>query len=286
MASPQVEDGHLKIADDLQLAITQQVFSGLERCVLDAVMMLTYRKGVTKAQISLEDIRLLMGNSDKVRPNRVKTAFERLVNMNVLFVQATKAEPVIGVQKDFDRWEVTMADKMSATKDSSKYIYITKSTLVGADKMSAQEVLLRYVMGKSNVKFTLTSYRVEKGRAKGLLLEATRLTKDPRAAATALKDYFDEIFADDFVKNNVKFPIAYALTRFEAWYKQIPAMPKNIRQEQEASGWRYKYNHKRKDWGRSNERIRPKSPDRGDAEGAEKQSPDAGGGARGATVGN
>ena len=265
MADVQVENGHLKIAESLFVAIAQRDFSATERRVLDAVMLMTYNQGLTKAEMSIEDIRLLMGNIYPVRSSRVKTSFENLVNINVLFTQRLVNDAMlIGIQKDFDRWEVTAPAKMAVTKKS---IYITNNTLLAPAKMAASELVLRYAIQQLNLKLSLTSYRVEKGRATGLLHDAVALTKNPRLAVQALKDFFDELADDDWAKNNLSFPIAYALTRFEQWYKAQPKMPKVIQQEQEASGWRYKYDRKIKQWRRSRERIN-KPDNRGDGKGA------------------
>ena len=104
MASPQLENGALQVALELQSAIMRHEFSALERRVLDAIMRYTYAAGKTKAEITAEDIRLMIEGKKRVRTDNVRDVLVKLVQQNVLTSQPWNNGQLLGIQKDYEAW--------------------------------------------------------------------------------------------------------------------------------------------------------------------------------------
>lgn len=252
MASPQVEDGHVKIADGLFIALYQYSLGALERRVLDVVIFFTYRAGLTKAEISIEDIQNQINGG--VRPNRIQEAMDSLLEQGLIFKQPINQHRyILGVQKDFERWGgSTDLSGQNVRVYKYKRSFINTNT-TSPDELSAlpetaSQKLVKYCLKQLGLSLTGKIYMIEVGRAKKLLALSARLTQSPVTGAKAIKDFFDELNQEEWFKGHVQFPVAYMLTRFERWYKSIPAKPKSVRENEAVTGKPFKYNVKTKQW--------------------------------------
>jgi hypothetical protein len=70
-------------------------------------------------------------------------------------------------------------------------------------------------------------------------------TKNADEAYQLITDFIDQ---DEWMQANVRMQFTYMSSRFEAWRVQIPRKPKQIREDEEALGRRYRYNVKTKTW--------------------------------------
>lgn len=243
------ESGLVPIAHDLYLAIARQRFTALERGVLDAVMYFTYGAGKSRAEISTEDIRYLLGAGDSLRTDRLSEAITRLLGRKILYRQGlVNGKQLLAVQKDYRLW----TDKMSPTLQEVSLISNTVTTLCKVpDKMSATtppERLLAYAQLKSKFKYGVTAWRIERKYAKQIYIEALEKAKDGEAAYLLICDYIDDLTAQDWIQANVKFLFTYMSSRFEVWRSQIPRKPREVGDRERASGMRYRYNVTNKQW--------------------------------------
>lgn len=258
MANPQVEDGHIKIAKDLFVAIIGAGFTSLEYGVVFVVMYFTYGADRKKAEIGLEDFRLMMTGNKRVRSDRLAESVENLVRRRVLFRQEIAAERwLYGIQKDFDKWVLNgkapleEVDKMSASINRSINNINNNTSLSAVDKMS---IMVIYGHKAYQGTYSLGSYRVELKHAKQLYKQALLLTRDPQAAAQSIKDYIDDLNSQEWF-SQCKLRFVYMNGRFRAWYKAAPTKPKNIKDQEEVTGYRFTYNRKTKQWEMTNART-------------------------------
>lgn len=239
------EQGYVPIAHDLYLAIARARFTSLERGVLDAVMYFTYGAGKSKAEISTEDIRYLLGAGDSLRTDRLNEAITKLLSRRIMFRQElSNGKQLLAVQKDYRQW----TDKMSPTLQDDVLKVNTRTSRMVPDNLSAPERLLDYAQAKSKFKYGITAWRVERKYAKQLYIEALERTKDGDAAYTLICDYIDELSVQTWIQVNVKFLFTYMASRFEAWRSQIPRKPRDIGDAERALGRRYRYNVTTKQW--------------------------------------
>lgn len=240
MANPQVENGAIQIAHDLFLALNRIDFTSLERRSIDAVIYLTYGAGKTKAEIQAEDIRYLLGAEKKLRTDRIEEAITKLLARGVLFKQQlSNGSQLLGLTKDYDSW-----DKMSPTLQGD--VLTNSSPVRVGDKMSPPERLLAYAQKKGNFRYGVTEWRIERKYAKLMYIEALERTRDPLLALYLIKDYIDT--QDAWFFNNVKKQFTYLQSRFRAWYMQIPRKPREVAENEQATGRRQRYNVKNKQW--------------------------------------
>ena len=239
MANPRLEDGTISIVHDLYLAILRADFSALEARAILAVAYLTYGAGKSKAQIATDDIRYLLGAEKKLKTNRLQEAVNRLIDWKVLYRQEVPGgTQILGIQKDYDRW-----DKMSPSLQ--EYINTTNTPVKEGDKMSPPERLLAYVQSRNKFKYGIGAYRIEHKYAKQLYIEALSLTRSPLDALYLLRDYIDQ---NEWMQLNVKMPMTYMHSRFGAWAAQVPRKPREVTEDEETMGRRYRFNVKQKAW--------------------------------------
>lgn len=226
----------------------QTKFFALERRVLDAVMLLTYFQGLKKAEMTLEDIRLLVAD-DEVRPNRVQKAFNRLVSGKVLKIdQHANGKQFIGLDKDYERWSLTDGADIMSTISSNSILKATNALNQHmTDIMSAAERLLEEVKKKYGIKYNIKQRGVERGMAKALLDDATYLAKSPKAGTEALRDYFSYLYKQEWT-SGLRMPFTYAMGNFTAWYKSLPSKPNSIKEDERVTGYHYWWNDWNKDW--------------------------------------
>lgn len=256
MANVQLEDGSLHIADSLQAAIMRREFSALERRVLDGIMRFTYRAGKTRAEITPEDIRLMIEGERRVRTDRIEQVLVKLTKQNVITTQPwNNNKYLIGIQKDFDKWvnKLSDVDNLSSTlqeiyintNNTSSIVADNLSTKGSADKATVPEKLVAYSQKRSGMTHSISTWRLERSYAIKVYKTALELTNDPKSALLAIRDYMDE---NEWMRLNVQRQFAYMNTRFEMWYRQIPRKPREVREDEEALGKRYRYNVSKKLW--------------------------------------
>jgi len=250
MASPQIEDGHLKIADDLVVAFVERRFTAPQLRVLLSIMFLTYRTGKTKAKMSVHDIRYLCGE----RTERVATALSQLNEWNVISCQTTRdGGTVVGIQKDYDGWlSPPLTDKKAAifAKTDINSLAITNTSNlrgVWGDEKSGGDTLLAEVQQRLGKVFTSTVWRVERRKAKELYTAVLVRVKDPEQTMQLLLDCLDHLNQPGF-SDRVSFPISLLAKQFLEWYKSIPPKPRQIREQEEITGHRFRYDIKTGRW--------------------------------------
>jgi hypothetical protein len=248
MASPQLEQGAISIAHDLYLAINRTDFTSLESRTIFAVIYLTYGAGKTKAEIRPEDIRYLLGAEKKLRTDRIEETITRLISRGVLFKQAlTNGSQLLGLQKDYEVWDTNNVtdDKMSPSTLVEDINTKSSPVRVG-DILSPPERLLAYAQKKGNFTYGKMNWRVERKYAKQLYIEALSHTRDPLLALYLLKDCLDT--QDEWFYQNVKMQFTFLSSRFKAWYSQIPRKPREVAENEQATGKRWRYHVKLKHW--------------------------------------
>lgn len=96
MASPQCENGHIRIADELYEAILRAEFSKRELLVVLAVIRKTYGWSKPMDRISSSQIAELTG----IAPQHCRAAMRELKTRRVIH----EADNEIGIQKDYEQW--------------------------------------------------------------------------------------------------------------------------------------------------------------------------------------
>lgn len=105
MANPQVENGYIRIANELHEAILAYPgLTGVDMKLIFYVIRQTYGWGKKKAQISYGEV----SRACKIDRAGVMKSLLRLVDHNILFVQHTEGDRnanIVGLNKDFESWK-------------------------------------------------------------------------------------------------------------------------------------------------------------------------------------
>lgn len=99
--SPQVEDGHIKIANELFEAIMAFPFKQTTLRVLLAVLRKTYGYGKKEDDLSASQIGALLGD---MKRQHITTALNELASMGVISKRPGKYGSLVGINKDYSRW--------------------------------------------------------------------------------------------------------------------------------------------------------------------------------------
>lgn len=99
--SPQVEDGHIKIANELFEAIMAFPFKQTTLRVLLAVLRKTYGYGKKEDDLSASQIGVLLGD---MKRQHITTALNELAAMGVITKRPGKYGSLVGINKDYSRW--------------------------------------------------------------------------------------------------------------------------------------------------------------------------------------
>jgi hypothetical protein len=251
MANPQVEDGAIKIAFDLDQALIRADLSGLEKDVTRAVMHLSYGNGKKTAELSVEDLRILLSSEARqVRSYRIRECLDSLVSKRVLTRTAiNQYASVLGVQKDFEKWfiaeEALPEEVQKIGMSINRSIVNNKSSSIGLQNICT--TICVYTHRAYQGTYGIGAYRTELKHAKQLYREALMLTRDPVKAAQAIKDYVDDLNSQEWF-SQCKMRLVYMSSRFRAWYKAAPSKPKNIKEQEEDTGYKFRYNRTTKQW--------------------------------------
>jgi hypothetical protein len=243
MASPQIENGYVATAHDLYVAIDRAGWSMWQRRVVSAVMYFTYGNGKTKTELSAEDIRYYLGAPKTLRAAYVESEVQKLITARVLFRQVlANGKQILGLQKDYDLWALMVNGTLQGLSSSVLKEDPVRQVVL---TVNAPERLLDYVQEKCGFKYSIPKWRVERKFAKNLYVETLMRTKNADEAYQLITDFIDQ---DEWMQANVRMQFTYMSSRFEAWRVQIPRKPKQIREDEEALGRRYRYNVKTKTW--------------------------------------
>lgn len=105
MASPQVEKGFLKLANELLEAIlAYKGLTGIDMKLIFFVIRRTYGWNQLKAQLSYGEV----ARECKVDRAGVMKSLNRLQEHNILFVQHTAGKRnsnIVGINKNYDQWK-------------------------------------------------------------------------------------------------------------------------------------------------------------------------------------
>lgn len=100
MASPQLENGYTKIADELLEAISKWHLSSYECRVLLFLIRKTYGWNKKEDWISLSQFVLATG----IRESHISRALNLLIKQNMVTKRGKIKQPQWSIQKDFDKW--------------------------------------------------------------------------------------------------------------------------------------------------------------------------------------
>lgn len=101
--SPQVEDGHVRIANELYDAIFAFGFKSSTLHVLMIILRKTYGYGKKEDDISASQI----GSMCNMGRQHVTTALNELAAMGVIHKRAGKYGAIIGINKDYSAWSAS-----------------------------------------------------------------------------------------------------------------------------------------------------------------------------------
>lgn len=113
MASPQLEDGFIRIANELMEAILGFGFSHREVVVLFSIIRKTYGYGKKTDDISASQLSELC----KVPRQHVTTTLNALAQRNVISKTGGKFGTIIGIQKNHKKWISSSQMKLIACPD-------------------------------------------------------------------------------------------------------------------------------------------------------------------------
>lgn len=266
MASPQVENGGITIADELVVALCRSSFTAREFRVIMSIMNMTYRVNKTKAEISVDDLRY----ATNLKKFMVEDALENLARQNVIFVQGLpNGDQIIGLQKDYEKWGLTdigetsksiVLPKSGNVLHTDKPLYSNKPIRSTVPKLgnsvTPPDKLLEYFLKELGLKLGIGRWKAERKSAHALYKLALELCHEPREAVYAIKDFFEEI-ADTNFRSRVNMPMTYMLSGFAQYQKQIPKKPRSVKTDEEITGYRLRYNVKQGRWVRTNDKLKP-----------------------------
>jgi phage replication O-like protein O len=122
VADPQLEDGHLRLANELYEAWTRTRVPGEAEQVLKAIIRKTYGFNKKADRISISQIAAMT----RMSSGHVCRAIKILLNMNMITKKGSTIHPTYGVQKNYDKWKAlpkkvytpnTVVPKKGNTKD-------------------------------------------------------------------------------------------------------------------------------------------------------------------------
>lgn len=267
MARPQVEDGSVRIALSLFQAIYKTDFTVLERKILDVVIDMTYGANKKSAEMSVHDIRYMLGPINKNRTDRIVKTVESLIAKKVLFKQRIDDERyILGVQKDFDNWamNVSKSDTVSSQDEGYKDNKTYKPNTLRGDTTSPAESIVSYAEKRLGIKLSGKLRSLEQGIARELYqLTLNRMERDTLASLYMVKDYIDFMAEDKWLSVHVKLPMSYMRKYYERWLRKQPKKTRSVRTDEEITGYRFRYDVVKERWVRSADKLVRPGSDKG-----------------------
>jgi phage replication O-like protein O len=160
--SPQIEDGHTKIANELLDAIIQTDFSKRQYKILLYIMRKTYGWNKTEDDIARSQI----VEATKLKNPHVTTTIQELLEMNVLIVSNGKFAKRYKINKHYDTWRIT--EKVIVTKT----VNVTETVIV------TETVTDCYQNGNFSLPKQYPQKTTPKDNTKDNNIRATRLSDD------------------------------------------------------------------------------------------------------------
>ncbi len=141
MASPQVENGYVRVAGELMDAVTRINLSPYESRVFWFVVRRTYGFNKKMDRISLSQFSTGTGIDPRNARRTVKTLFDR----NILQVDKPKVHMVLyGVQKNYERWLRPLSPQTVSLKtDSVQTLSSIVSDSVSTDRHKRQKTITK-----------------------------------------------------------------------------------------------------------------------------------------------
>lgn len=118
--SPQLEDGHVRIANELFDAALAFPFTGRQLKVVMAIMRKTYGYGKKVDDVSASQL----GNACGLSRTHVTTTMNQLAEMCVISKSPGRYGSIVGINKDYSKWK-------SASTESVQVSQIGTSTKTG-----------------------------------------------------------------------------------------------------------------------------------------------------------
>ncbi len=118
--SPQLEDGHVRIANELYDALLAFPLSGKQYKVAMAVVRKTYGYGKKEDDLSASQLGALLGKM--ARPH-ITTALNELAALGVIHKRPGKYGCILGINKDYSRWG---ASTESVHPSSTKSVQVSQ----------------------------------------------------------------------------------------------------------------------------------------------------------------
>ena len=129
MASPQLENGYLRIANELWEALNRSSFSGVERRCIDLVIRLSYGCGKKYAVLDKwSDLEIVGIGAGHIKGTVVGLLKKRVLKYKKLKVEG-KARPkrILEITKDYTKWGVDMVKGPEYKKLIAKNIGLAKN---------------------------------------------------------------------------------------------------------------------------------------------------------------
>jgi len=115
-ANPQLENGYVRIANELFEAMGKYPFSGAELKILIVIIRLTYGWGLKQNVISFSKIAYL----SSLDARYIKRVVKRLVQDKVLIKYKHQRNNILGVNKDYLSWRLWKTQNVSGQIDTTK----------------------------------------------------------------------------------------------------------------------------------------------------------------------
>lgn len=103
MASPQIQNGYIQIANEIQDALCRINIPGRSRQVFDFIIRKTYGFGKRKDRIALSQFHLGTG-LDKPEICR---SIKKLLAMNLVQIESSYTGNIYSINKDYETWQTT-----------------------------------------------------------------------------------------------------------------------------------------------------------------------------------
>ncbi len=117
MANPQIENGHIDLANEIGDVLSMTYFSPAESKIFWAILRKTYGWHKKTDFISYSQFEETTG----LHPRHVGPALKRLISRNIIFCSNSGPKKVreYGLQKDYDKWILTPKSVIESNTDLS-----------------------------------------------------------------------------------------------------------------------------------------------------------------------
>ena len=120
MANVQIEDGYVRIANDLFDAICNSGFTAMEIKVILTVVRYTYGYNRKEAEISLGTIANFINHKDRASVSRAVT---RLIKANIVHLAGANGQNrVLRLNKDYDTWDLSCCQNSNSCQNDNRSV--------------------------------------------------------------------------------------------------------------------------------------------------------------------